>query len=102
MTNVSGNILKSFRNFYQEKFNQWQPTPIHVTLPSLFKNEYFLNVRNYVKNNGEDGIIDDFKNDRNFSILKGIKNEITKDLLSCVLSIFLIMTPHIAILLILS
>ncbi len=61
MTNVSGNILKSFRNFYQEKFNQWQPTPIHVTLPSLFKNEYFLNVRNYVKNNGEDGIIKKIK-----------------------------------------
>ena len=80
------NTIFRCQNFYNEKFKEWQPTPLHKTMPSfIYGNDYFENVRKFVENKGKDGIVSEFKHDSRFSIISEIKNEIPKDIL---LSIF--------------
>jgi hypothetical protein len=85
MTNNAG--LKSCKNFYNKKFKEWQPTLLHKSMPALiFSNDYFENVKKFVKDKGEDGIADEFKHDGRFKIISDIKNEITKGVLLSILS----------------
>ena len=87
MTNNAGlKLYKNFYNFYNEKFREWQPL-LHKRMPPLiFGNDYFENVKKFVKDKGKDGIAGEFKHDGRFKIISDIKNEITKGVLLSILS----------------
>ncbi|MCL4546383.1 MAG: hypothetical protein M1576_01410 [Deltaproteobacteria bacterium] len=83
---IDNTIFMPCKNFYDEKFKDWQPTPLHRIIPFIYNNEYFENVRKFVKDKGKDCIASEFKHDSRFSIISDIKNEITKDILFSILS----------------
>ncbi len=84
---IDNDIFRTCKNFYNEKFKEWQPTSYHKAIsPLILGNDYFENVRKFVKNKGKGSIASEFKHDNRFKIIKNIENDINKDILSNILS----------------